>query len=246
MSTLPPLNLVLDMDELLVHAYKVDARDLESNKISNLVHFKHPKKNVINKFGVKASKTGDTVEVIVDFVKRPGLDEFFEQLAGLNNVSVNIWTNSEPLYADAILDHILPASFRNSAPRYYRKHCKTAKAKSGKDIFYKDVRKFWKKELNRTVIFDDNKNNFVVTPNNGYEAIRWEGVLTKEPEFYMENMLEIIRKLVVEKDVRKAKEKLQEALDDAALEPPMQHERMSVMRGMTKSFFNLGGGGMGM
>jgi len=129
------LNVVLDMDEMLVHAYKVESLHLETNQKGVLVNLRPPKKAVIKQYGETSSSKGQIYEVIVHYVKRPGLDEFLEQLVDLD-VNVNIWTNSEKLYADAILNAILPEAFKGNR-RYYRGECKVAKKAGGREVFYK-------------------------------------------------------------------------------------------------------------
>mmetsp|Transcript_4783 Transcript_4783/g.5906 ORF Transcript_4783/g.5906 Transcript_4783/m.5906 type:complete len:238 (+) Transcript_4783:193-906(+) len=232
------LNVVLDMDEMLVHAYKVESLHLETNQKGVLVNLRPPKKAVIKQYGETSSSKGQIYEVIVHFVKRPGLDEFLEQLVDLD-VNVNIWTNSEKLYADAILNAILPEAFKGNR-RYYRGECKVAKKAGGREVFYKDLRKYWGDEMDRTVIFDDNPNNFLVTPQNGYQAVRWEGNLAHEPSDYMSGIIEIIKELKDSGNVALAAAKLQEDFEDLGLNETIETPKVSMMgsfSGMAKSMF---------
>eukprot|EP00924_Labyrinthula_sp_SR-Ha-C_P007733 snap_masked-scaffold_28-processed-gene-1.20-mRNA-1 protein AED:1.00 eAED:1.00 QI:0/-1/0/0/-1/1/1/0/252 len=208
------LIVVLDLDEVLVHSYHIIVKNYEKRLFQIALNKKVPKKYIVKKYGAymrKKDKLG-VKEVQVKFVRRPGVENFLSELSKLD-LNVVFWTAGEKLYADCVLDTILPKNLKNNL-RLYRKDCRVGNEEKGKKSYFKILSdKFTENELKKLVIVDDNKNNFKSFQENAILAVKWEGIGSEEPVDYLESILSSIKILINVKDVTKVLPGIQKDLN---------------------------------
>lgn len=212
--------LVFDLDELLVHSYFVSTYNKRNWNREELLSLKAPKKKVIRDpdYGATLTRMRGNVEWKVKTVKRPGLQKFFDNLVSLKQtietqgvleqlglekeLEIVFWTASTKIYADIVLDEILPDALKGSQ-RLYREHCAVKTVQKGQTVHYKDVTKqFEEQDLRYVLMFDDSSRNLEAIPSNGILCHRWLGDMTREPgepRFYLDLIYHALEELFMTK-----------------------------------------------
>lgn len=141
---LPPVTLVLDLDETLVHC-STDANEV---------------KNPDFVFHVEFQGTVYTVNCR----KRPGLDEFLEYLKG--RFEVVVFTASQRVYADRLLD-ILDPDRDTFHHRVFRDDCTNVEGNYLKDLSVLG------RDMRATAIVDNSPQAFAFQLDNGIPILSW-------------------------------------------------------------------------
>ena len=124
---------------------------------------------------------------------RPGLVDFLRTVMSL--YETHIFTASVPAHADPILDYLERQVGRSFVGRWYRGHCTKVRSKG----LYKDLRIIPNSDLRRTVLIDNNIQNFTVLPANGIPVRDFWGDANDTTLF---SVLELLKELQDTKDVR--------------------------------------------
>ncbi|KRX03544.1 HAD-like domain [Pseudocohnilembus persalinus] len=101
----------------------------------------------------------------IRFLKRPGLQEFLNEMSLYFEIVV--FTAAMQEYADEIIDKIDPQG--KISHRLYRQHLKTYRGDYIKDL------SILGRDMSRTLIVDNLRSNFVAQPRNGYEIAEFRG-----------------------------------------------------------------------
>ncbi len=162
------LNIVLDLDETLIHAVLKDA------KLENCKPFCYFENYYL--------------------YKRPLVDHFLDIC--FKRYNVYIWTAGYKSYANFVLEHLLkpnqiPKQILTRHNCIIKKDFDFWSGPSAPEIIYKPLGKL-KCNLARTVIIDDKKSNFTKDPLNGIEIVAFD-----DPEHQMNDMelLSILKQL---------------------------------------------------
>eukprot|EP00510_Aplanochytrium_minuta_P000018 CAMPEP_0184028392 /NCGR_PEP_ID=MMETSP0954-20121128/14805_1 /TAXON_ID=627963 /ORGANISM="Aplanochytrium sp, Strain PBS07" /LENGTH=218 /DNA_ID=CAMNT_0026313211 /DNA_START=51 /DNA_END=704 /DNA_ORIENTATION=- len=169
---LKPLKVVLDMDETLVHVHRMTITTPQGKLVSQW-----KSKTAVDTSLKKSSNTivrttepGTENTMSIEFIPRPDLREFFEQLQSLG-FKVCIWTAADKVYADAILNRILPRALRKSIPRYYKHDLIQDSSRFVKDL----SSLFSEQEMQRVVLVDDHPWALEVNPLNCIQVPEFVG-----------------------------------------------------------------------
>lgn len=144
--------LLLDMDETLLHAATLP------DIYEKLAYGPDASPTFTASF-----KDQDLVIEVGVFV-RPFLKEMLSRLVPLFDICV--YTASEKVYADAILQKIDPKGIYFKR-RLYRDKCTRAVLDNGKVVYVKDLRYVEGYDLSRIVIVDNSLLSFAFHPENG-------------------------------------------------------------------------------
>ena len=184
-----PLIVVLDLDETLVHSLFEDGNDdcCEAEEIQN---------DQVDSFCLTLAD-GDAVTVN----QRPNLAAFLNAME--TEFHAHIFTAAMKSYAEPVINR-LDAKQTIFKRRLYRDDC----SPTDTGMYKKDLSKHYK-DLSRVVLVDNNAASFVQEDN---------GLLV--PSFYadpadntLSNVLDALRKLAKEKDIRPAIRKMREPSD---------------------------------
>ena len=177
MADLPKLNVVLDLDETLVHASIAgQATHHALTQVNNNI----PSTDETRKI------SADTIEIrlrteneeLVSVNRRPGLELFLE--ASSKHFKLFAFTASESYYMNPLLDAIDPQKKYFGERRFSRDVC----TQIGDGRYTKDLSKIAMSELGeqavvndawyaRTVLVDNNPFSFVPQPQNGIPVVSW-------------------------------------------------------------------------
>lgn len=140
----PPVTLVLDLDETLVHC-STDPNDVSNPDFSFEVVFNEHTYQVFAK-------------------KRPGFEEFLHHVRG--KFETVIFTASQRVYADKLLD-ILDPTHELIQHRVFRDDCTCVEGNYLKDLAVLG------RDLSSTVIVDNSPQAFAFQLNNGIPILSW-------------------------------------------------------------------------
>lgn len=140
----PPISLVLDLDETLVHC-STDPNGIQKPEFSFEVDFH-----------------GTVYQVHAK--RRPGLTEFLDFIKG--RYEVIIFTASQKVYADKVLD-ILDPEHEIFSHRVFRDDCVCVEGNYLKDISVLG------RDLSKTVIVDNSPQAFAYQVDNGIPILSW-------------------------------------------------------------------------
>lgn len=145
--------LLLDMDETLLHAATLD------DIFTNQVYGQNAQPTFITSFN------DNGVQIQIGVFVRPFLAELLQGLAPIFDIC--IYTASEQVYANSILDTLDPhGAFLQQ--RLYRDKCTRASVDNGqKQIFLKDLRCIEGYPIEDIVIVDNSLLSFALQPENG-------------------------------------------------------------------------------
>jgi CTD small phosphatase-like protein 2 len=141
---MPPVTLVLDLDETLVHC-STDASEIRNPDFIFHVEFQG-------------------VVYTVNCRKRPGVDEFLEYVRG--RFEVVVFTASQKVYADKLLD-ILDASHEVIHHRVFRDDCTNVEGNYLKDLSVLG------RDLRSVLIVDNSPQAFAFQLDNGVPILSW-------------------------------------------------------------------------
>lgn len=161
----PDITLVLDLDETLVHC-STDPYEV-----------RHPD------FVFYVDFHGTTYTV--NALKRPGLEEFLEYVK--NKFEVVIFTASQKVYADKLLD-ILDPSREAIHHRVFRDDCTNVEGNYLKDLTVLG------RDLDRTLIIDNSPQAFAFQLDNGVPILSWFESKSDRELFKVIPFLEQIRR----------------------------------------------------
>lgn len=238
------LKVVLDIDELLIHTYKVTVLSKLTQIKQVVVKKKVPKKQILNQFGRSVSYSEGNNYWTAFYVQRPDLKEFFIKLSELN-VLLIFWTASKKEYADAILNQILPETLQK-CQRLYRKNCSTSITSTGGHK-YKDLSvMFNPSQLKKTVLFDDSIFNTKCAINNTILSPKWEGNLEMEVEpSFFSLVLDGIELMKTVDDVSEVTKEIEKEIWKAykiKRDSQSNNQRQSIARIGSKRFNNFASG----
>lgn len=132
----------------------------------------------------------DEIVYQVHVKKRPGIEAFLAEVS--QNYEVIIWT-SRAQYVNSCIDQI--DTKKVVTARLFREHCKRVGEHVIKDI------SLIGRHLKKTVLIDDNKENYMNLPKNSIPMHPWKGNCDDRE---LSNILPLLRDTVFDaKDVRK-------------------------------------------
>jgi TFIIF-interacting CTD phosphatase-like protein len=211
-TPLPKLNVVLDLDETLVHA-SIAGPSGQSEQ------------SAISQYGTdpNEARTADCIDIrlhtekeeLVHVNRRPGLDAFLQ--AASQEFNLFAFTASESFYAHPLLDALDPKKkyfgdrrlSRNACTligdgRYTKDLCQIALSEMNAD-HQSDEGKHQKKTtvddtwFQRTVLVDNNPFSFVPQPKNGIPVVSW---YSNPEDVALNKVYMFLEQLVPLKDVR--------------------------------------------
>lgn len=208
-TAVPPLIVVLDLDECLIHS-----TDFSSSAAGGLSAAGvglgaaavrqdeacrpgvAPAGDGVQSFRTEFADVteGETASCLV--LKRKGVDEFLDSCCA--NFETYVFTAGTKVYADAILDKLDPG--RRLAGRFYRSDCLPVKLPNGEQ-YLKDLDTVVTKagryrDASRIVLVDNNPISFVCQPRNGI----WVPDFVGEPDDVLRKVLGLLHKLSNEHD----------------------------------------------
>lgn len=149
------LNIVLDLDECLVHSQITEPEGLSYRQ---------------QEFRPETLKNADKLETfqlllsdnaLVKVHKRPFLDEFLRNISSRYE-NVYVFTAGTEDYAKPVFDTLDPEG-KIFKGRFYRQHCTRAGVLYVKDLstIHKEI------DMTKTVLIDNNEISFIANPENG-------------------------------------------------------------------------------
>lgn len=198
-AVLPPLIVVLDLDECLIHStgFSCSAAGIRQDEASRPAHASAS--SGIESFRANFQDTTGRVSTCL-VLKRQGVDDFLE--ACCTAYETYVFTAGTQLYADAVLDKLDPE--RRLAGRFYRSDCSQIHTHCG-DQYLKDLEVVAKTcgrrgDLSRMVLVDNNIMSFLCQPQNGIPVPDFVG----EKDDTLPRVLQLIKSLSIQhEDVRK-------------------------------------------
>ncbi len=126
---------------------------------------------------------GETFYVYV--LKRPGVDEFLEEMSKFYEVV--IYTASLSIYADPLLDEIDPNNYANY--RLFREHCTFYN-----NAFVKDLSQLGR-DLKDVLIVDNSPASYALQPENAMPILTWIDDPNDNKLFQLAPILELLSKV---------------------------------------------------
>ncbi|KAG5176334.1 HAD-like domain-containing protein [Tribonema minus] len=122
-------------------------------------------------------------------IKRPGVDEFLEQVS--KHYEVIVFTASLPEYANPLLDLLDPKGYITG--RLFREHCTRVGGFSG-DFYLKNLTLLRDDmDLSNIIIVENNRDAYMLQPTNGNECTTWRGDPWDHELFIIADFLEKIK-----------------------------------------------------
>lgn len=187
MAGLPPLVVVLDMDECLVHSteFSASSRNLRQHEASR--PGAADASGAVHSFPCRMAD-GTSFNVL----KRTGVDAFLAECCSA--FETYVFTAGTEGYASAVLDDLDPE--RRLAGRFYRHDCRPVRTPHGeqylKDLSAVATRRGQADDnLARMVLVDNNPLSFVCNPQNGILVPDFVG----GPDDVLPQVMKLLREL---------------------------------------------------
>ncbi|GAB5368724.1 hypothetical protein AAMO2058_001344400 [Amorphochlora amoebiformis] len=184
---IPPLKVVLDIDECLVHTR------FEDEDEQNLLRQQEYRPDIGESPGGRGVEQmsltmADGARAIVN--KRPGLQEFLNSV--FDEFETYTYTAAAEVYARPLLDQLDTEGKLKG--RFYRQHCQLTRG-----LYLKDISLVGGDDLRRTILVDNNPISFILQPDNGIPVISFYDQADDET---LPSVLEFLRMLDEFEDVR--------------------------------------------